>query len=113
MKYTLIAAGAGLGGVARYLVGAWLPLPFPWATLVVNATGGALIGYLALRLTGDSRWLWVTGFCGGYTTFSTFSLEVIQLLEQGRIGMACAYVVASSLVCVAAAGLTYWGFRSA
>ncbi|MBM3762958.1 MAG: CrcB family protein [Acidobacteria bacterium] len=107
MKYALIGLGAALGGVARYALSVSLPLPFPWQTFVVNLTGGALIGYLSHRLTGDTRWLWITGFCGGYTTFSTFSLEVVTLLEQGRPAMAAAYVLASALLCVAAAAATY------
>ena len=111
MRYALIAAGAALGGVARYALASSLTVPFPWQTFVVNVTGGALIGYLSNRLTGDSRWLWITGFCGGYTTFSTFSIEVVTLVEQGRFGMAVAYVVGSSVLCVAAAAATYYWTR--
>lgn len=107
MRYALIAAGAALGGVARYAISTSLPVPFPWQTFVVNVTGGALIGYLSHRLTGDARWLWITGFCGGYTTFSTFSMEVVQLLEQGRPAMAGAYVIGSAVLCVLAAAATY------
>ena len=107
MRYGLIGIGAAIGGVARYAIGAALPLPFPWQTFVVNLTGGALIGYLTNRLAGDQRLLWITGFCGGYTTFSTFSIEVVTLLEQGRHAMAATYVAASALLCVAAAAVTY------
>lgn len=109
MRYALIAAGAALGGVARYALASNLPLPFPWQTFVVNVTGGALIGYLSNRLTGDQRFLWITGFCGGYTTFSAFSIETVTLMEQGRLAMAATYVLASAIVCVCAAGATwYW-----
>lgn len=109
MKFAWISIGAALGGVVRYLVSTNLALPFPWATFVVNVTGGALIGYLTNRLTGDQRFLWITGFCGGYTTFSTFSIEVVTLLEQGRIAMALSYVVGSAVLCVGAAAATwYW-----
>lgn len=107
MKYALIAAGAAMGGVLRYVVSTTVALPFPWQTLVVNATGGLLIGYLSQRLGGDARWLWITGFCGGYTTFSTYSMEVVTLIEQGRVGMAMAYAGASVVICVGAAAAAY------
>ena len=111
MKYAWIAGGAAIGGVARYALSTTLPLPFPWQTFVVNLIGGAMIGYFSHRLTGDSRFFWITGICGGFTTFSTFSIEVVTLLEQGRFGMAGAYVVASSVLCVAAAAATYYWTR--
>lgn len=108
IKYGLIGLGAAFGGMARYAISTALPLPFPWQTFVVNVSGGALIGYLANRLTGESRLFWITGICGGYTTFSTFSMEVVTLLEQGRYLMAGAYSLASVSVCVAAAAATYY-----
>ena len=107
MKYGLIGIGAAMGGIARYALASALPLPFPWQTFAVNLTGGALIGYLANRLEGGQRFLWITGFCGGYTTFSAFSMEVVTLFEQGRYTMAGSYVVASVVLCVAAAAATY------
>ncbi|MBZ2187146.1 MAG: CrcB family protein [Bryobacter sp.] len=107
MRYALIGAGAALGGVLRYAVSSSLAIPFPWQTLVVNATGGLLIGYLSNRLGGEARFLWITGFCGGYTTFSTYSMEVVTLIEQGRVGMAIVYAGTSAVVCVGAAAATY------
>jgi fluoride exporter len=108
MQYFSIAIGAGLGGVLRYVVSTRLAIPFPWQTFVVNLLGGLLIGWLSPRLDAGQRLFWITGFCGGFTTFSTYSMETVTLLEQGRYGQAGAYVAASALLCVAAAGLAHW-----
>ena len=87
--YLWVGAGGALGGACRYLLSVWLAGPgLPWATLLANCAGSLLIGwYVALPAT--SRWsreplhLFVTaGFCGGFTTFSLFSLEAITLLQQ-------------------------------
>lgn len=111
MNYALIAAGSALGGVARFALSSALTnslrLPFPWQTFAVNLLGGLLIGYLANRLGTAERFLWITGFCGGFTTFSTFSIEVVTLLEQQKPALAAAYALASMLLCVSAAALTY------
>ncbi|MBB5045731.1 CrcB protein [Rhodopseudomonas rhenobacensis] len=94
--YALIAAGSVIGGCARYLVNvaqlAWLGPEFPWATLFVNVTGSFVIGFYAAiagpdgRLFASSRQrqFVMTGICGGYTTFSGFSLETFQLLRSGH-----------------------------
>jgi CrcB protein len=75
-----------------------LELPFPWATFAVNLLGGLLIGWMASRLAGDQRLFRITGFCGGFTTFSTYSMETVTLLEQVRLWQA-------------AAGLSYWATK--
>jgi CrcB protein len=91
--YACVAAGAVLGGLARWLA-ALLILPvlgFPLATLFVNVTGSFIIGFYATLTGPDGRWfasaeqrqLVMTGFCGGYTTFSSFSLETVRLLHAG------------------------------
>ena len=98
-----IALGSALGGVCRYLVSLALNSQggFPWGTLCVNVVGslaiGALSGWIA-HCSGNAaamRAFAVVGFCGGFTTFSTFSSELFAMLESARIGMACAYFLAS------------------
>ncbi|ULB12448.1 fluoride efflux transporter CrcB (plasmid) [Cereibacter azotoformans] len=108
--YSAVALGCSLGAVARYLCGLWvLELAghgFPWGTLVVNVAGSFLIGLYA-TLTGPDGRLMVgparrqfvmTGFCGGFTTFSVFSLETLFLLERQEVALAGANVAASVLL---------------
>jgi CrcB protein len=91
--YGCVAAGSVLGGVARYVISLLLQMipAFPWATLFVNVTGSFIIGFYGTLSGPDGRLFAsvrqrqfvMTGFCGGYTTFSTFSLETFKLLEAG------------------------------
>ena len=94
IMYAYVAAGAVLGGLARYLA-SLLILPvsgFPLATLFVNVTGSFIIGFYGtlsgpdgrLFATAEQRQFVMTGFCGGYTTFSSFSLETVRLLRAGQ-----------------------------
>jgi len=107
-----IAIGSALGGVSRYLVGGLVQRAsgagFPAGTLVVNVTGSFLLG-LFLRygletptLTPELRAFLTIGFCGGYTTFSTFSYEAVALLEDGQWSRAAFYMGASLLLSLAA-----------
>lgn len=101
--YLVVAAGTMLGGLARWSVSGFfyllLETGFPWGTLLVNATGSLLIGFYATLSAPDGRLLAsplqrhfvMTGFCGGYTTFSIFSLETLQLIQAGQSGLAGAY----------------------
>jgi CrcB protein len=108
MLYAWVSFGSILGGLARYFVGLLLDTGpgFPWATLFINATGSLIIGFYATLTGPDGRMLArpehrqfvITGFCGGYTTFSTFSLETFRLLHGGMKYIALAYV-AASLIC--------------
>ncbi|MFY0992940.1 fluoride efflux transporter FluC [Halomonas sp. C05BenzN] len=104
--YLAVGAGSALGCSLRYQVSlamAGIAGPvFPWATLLVNTLGSwliaAFVAYATRRTAGRvARWqpFLVAGFCGGFTTFSLFGLETLQLLEQGRAGLALAYVLLS------------------
>lgn len=107
-----LSLGGALGVNARYwlsvLIARWLGTRFPWATVLINVTGSFAIGFLAVFLT--HRWpstmgrlLLVTGFLGGYTTFSSFAYESLQLWEDGKKGLSLANTfgsVAAGLVAV-------------
>ena len=108
-----IALGGALGSVARYVLGTALQRPesFPVGTLAVNVAGSFMVG-LVVRLAletayvpSEARAFLAVGFCGGFTTFSTFAWEVLALAEQGAWGRSTAYlvlsVVLSLLACVA------------
>jgi CrcB protein len=103
--YWYVALGAAVGGVARYGLTGLLQQragpAFPVATLVINISGSLVLGFLmryALAsgaVSPEMRALLTTGFCGGYTTFSTFSYEAILLLEDGEYGRAGLYILLS------------------
>jgi CrcB protein len=99
-----IFVGGFIGAVARAEVGEALPAGgshWPWATLVVNIAGAFLLGYFATRLqerlplSAYRRPFLGTGVCGALTTFSTMQLELLQMLDAGRIGLALAYAATS------------------
>ena len=107
-----VALGGALGSVMRYLVaigvGRTFGTTFPWGILIINVTGSALIGVIAglfaLRwnLPGTARVFLTVGICGGYTTFSSFSLDVWYLIERGEAWAAFAYVAASVILSIGA-----------
>jgi CrcB protein len=107
----LIAAGA-IGAPARYLVDGFVRsrtgAGLPWGTFVVNATGSLLLGLLTglglyHAFPETPRLVLGTGFCGAYTTFSTFTFETVRLLEEGALGDAFRYALGAMVVCAGAA----------
>ena len=113
--YFWVALGSALGGVARYwftMAGARLfGAEFPWSTIAINVLGSLVIGIVAARTPSDAVRLFVmVGICGGFTTFSAFSLQTLALLQEGHAIKALANVLLSVLLCLAA---TWAGWRLA
>ena len=115
MKYLLfIALGGASGAVARYLLANWVHAlwegKLPLGTLLVNMIGSFAIGIIYVLLVerqmihADWRGVLMVGFLGAFTTFSTFSLETIALLEAGHTLPALSYMLGSALLCVGVAG---------
>jgi len=113
MKSVLIVGlGGGAGSILRYLCQKWVyqfyPHPFPWGTLLVNVTGCFLIGVFyslsekSALFTPEWRLLLTTGFCGGFTTFSAFAFENLNLLRTGDTTYFFLYIVASVVLGIAA-----------
>jgi fluoride exporter len=112
MLYLWIALGSGIGGVARFAcaeAAAWLfGGAFPWGILIINALGSFVIGFFftytgpdgRLPVSPTTRQFVMAGLCGGYTTFSAFSLDTLDLMRDGRLLAAGANIVLSLLVCL-------------
>ena len=107
-RYLVVLAGAGIGGLARYVAGAWIMAKyggrFPLGTLVINVTGSFLIGVLMTLLTErfephpNWRLFLVVGILGGYTTFSSFEYESFQAFRDGARLMGMLYIAGSVLL---------------
>ncbi|HIW97259.1 MAG TPA: fluoride efflux transporter CrcB [Candidatus Tidjanibacter gallistercoris] len=110
----LVGAGGFAGSALRWAVSAaiasWaVSCGFPAGTFAVNAAGSFIIGLAgALLPPGGWQLFAMTGFCGGFTTFSAFSLEVLRMLRAGQGGTAAVYIAASVAVCLLFAGLGLW-----
>ena len=117
--YLLVAAGGALGSVARYwlsqVVGRSFGETFPWGTVIVNISGSFIIGFLAALadpagrryLSPNSRLFFMYGICGGYTTFSSFSLQTFNLMRTGEWWKAGGNVAVSVFPCILA---TWFGY---
>jgi fluoride exporter len=108
--YLYIGIGGVLGALSRYLVGSWMAgaagSGFPWGTLLINLTGSILLGYLlrsfpAWGTSPDARAFLTVGFCGSFTTFSTFAVETVTLAQGGSYGLAAGYAIGSVVLGVA------------
>lgn len=113
-----VAVGGAIGSVARFWLSELLAVlgvvSFPWATLVANVSGSLLIGALAAQMAAGgfpvapaTRLFWITGICGGYTTFSAFSLQTLALAQEQAWLRAACNVIGSVVLCLAAVWLGY------
>jgi CrcB protein len=110
VAYLWIALGAVVGASARYFLSGFiakiLPSSFPYGTLMINVTGSLLLGFFLTwtseRVLIDPRWrlLIAIGFCGSYTTFSSYAFETFGLFEQGQWFLVGLNVIASNLLCL-------------
>jgi CrcB protein len=112
MRWVWLGVGGALGAVLRWLVDAMVPVApgeFPWVTLMVNVSGAMLLGFIGVALMqGVVRWLHLRAFLaigviGSFTTFSTMSVEAVQLADAGHPGRAAAYLAASVVAGIGAA----------
>jgi CrcB protein len=122
ITYLWIMVGGGLGSAARYacssLAASALGETFPWGTMLVNVAGSFVIGFFATLtgpdgrylVPGDIRQFVMVGICGGYTTFSSFSLQTLSLVQDGELVRAGANVVLSVVLCLVSVWL---GFAAA
>ncbi len=120
MTYFWVGIGSAMGGIARY----WMSLAvaaltgpsFPWGTILINILGSFIIGFFGtltgvdgkLAVPNDARVFVMTGICGGFTTFSAFSLQTFDLAHDGKWLGASANVALSIVLCLAAVTLGYF-----
>lgn len=114
----LVFVGGGLGSVARYLASRFIPatasgVVFPLSILTVNVLASALlgwvVGWMLSRSAGDeARLLIGVGFCGGLSTFSSFSYDTLILFQQGRVGVALLNIVLNVVLCLLASASGLW-----
>ena len=113
MSFLFVAAGGALGALGRYAI-SLIPTKtsFPVLTLVTNLIGAILIGFVVgiaadeEQVSQNAVLFWKTGVCGGFTTFSTFSLEMFQLVHERKLPLAVVYAVISVCLCLLGA---FWG----
>lgn len=117
MNLLLMALCGGVGAVCRFVLDAVVrgraKGSMPWGTLLVNLLGSLLLGLLTAAtarqgMRPDVKLVLGTGFCGGFTTFSTASVECVRLVQKKSVGLALAYLLATAAGCLATAALGYW-----
>ena len=117
--YLWIAIGGALGSMARFacssLIANWFGQTFPWGTLAINVLGSFVIGFFAtltgpdgrVLVAGDVRQFVMVGICGGYTTFSSFSLQTLTLAQDGEFVRAGLNIGGSVVLCMVAVWLGF------
>jgi fluoride exporter len=115
MNWILIFVGGGIGSICRFGISNLMPSQpkiFPTATFITNLIASILIGFLVSYCVKNNdntvKYLLITGFCGGFSTFSTFSFESYQLFNQGDFLWAALYIIASVVACL---GGVYFGMK--
>lgn len=115
--FLLVFIGGGLGSALRYAISKWIPYVgqgIPWHTLTVNILGSFIIGlilghYLQINSTNNTlALLLVTGFCGGFTTFSSFAFENVHFFKSGDITSLLLYSLCSLIICFMMVGVGLW-----
>ena len=121
LTYLWIAIGSALGGMARYAASRAVALrygeTFPWGTLTVNVVGSIVIGFVAalaapesrVMLSPNARQFIMVGLCGGFTTFSSFSLQTLELIRNRDFAEAGGNILLSVAACMAAVAIGYIG----
>lgn len=119
MNYLLVAIGSALGGMGRYWCSGFVARlageTFPWGTIGVNVVGSLVIGFMAglslpegrFLVPSEARLFIMVGLCGGYTTFSSFSLQTLTLLQDGQWWAAAGNVAVSVVLCLLAVWLGF------
>ena len=108
--FLLVGGGGALGSMARYglsLLTSYFAIASEIGTFAANAIGSLLIGVIIAVSKGDWYLLGAVGFCGGFTTFSTFSAQALQLFQSGQRLLGITYILASALICII---MTWLGF---
>jgi len=113
-----VALGGAMGAMARFGISTYLlpvlPGRFPWSTLLVNVLGSFMIGVLYVIIVEKALWshqwriLLMTGFLGALTTFSTFSIESVNLIQRSQFLLAMSYAGATVVACIAASATGLW-----
>jgi CrcB protein len=108
----LVFVGGGAGSTVRFLLGRWVNAMhsqnFPWGTLTVNVIACLVLGYVVgiadhrQIISPAARLFWTVGFCGGFSTFSTFSAETLNLMQNGFHLSVILYIILSLILCLAA-----------
>ncbi len=117
LNYVMVGAGAAIGGMARYwlsqLIHKYFVTAFPYGTLTINIVGSFALGffmyYLSARkmISSEMQLFLTVGFCGGFTTFSTFSLETMNLLRDSEFLLGGINIVGSVVLCLLGTYLAY------